>query len=221
LTAPERSAREERLARLLPELDPEAPRSLAAYTDPSAHDAGGRLAQVTDLQIAGWLRAHGVPAEPGLVPALRRALVVPAEPFYDGSAHLLRTTRDLGLRTVILSNTAYTDAGTYRSDLEAAGLSQWVDGIVTSADAGVRKPLPAIFLLALRAAGCLPEEAVMVGNSERADIEPAVALGMRAVLVAIDDRVPARSEADAVVTSLHDAAAVLIRLAKEEVRGPV
>ena len=45
----------------------------------------------------------------------------------------------------------------------------------------------------------------MLGNSEANDILPAVALGMRAIRVAIEDPPPESSAAHAVVTSLEAA----------------
>jgi FMN phosphatase YigB (HAD superfamily) len=45
----------------------------------------------------------------------------------------------------------------------------------------------------------------MVGNREMADIAPAKTLGLRTILVAIEDPVPAHTEADAVATSLAQA----------------
>ena len=49
----------------------------------------------------------------------------------------------------------------------------------------------------------------MVGNSEDADIAPAVRLGMRTILVAIEDPAPNRTAADACVTGLDQVLAVL------------
>src|SRR5206468_3027215 len=53
--------------------------------------------------------------------------------------------------------------------------------------------------------GSEPSACVMVGNSEPNDIQPAIALGMRAIRVAIEEPPPASSTAHAVVTRLYDA----------------
>ena len=50
-----------------------------------------------------------------------------------------------------------------------------------------------------------PARTAMVGNSEAADIAPAKALGLRTILVAIEDPVPTHTEADALATSLAQA----------------
>lgn len=65
--------------------------------------------------------------------------------------------------------------------LEHCGLSPYVDVLVVSEEAGVTKPDPAIFALALEALGCRPEETVMLGDSWSADIAGARAAGIRAV----------------------------------------
>jgi FMN phosphatase YigB (HAD superfamily) len=49
----------------------------------------------------------------------------------------------------------------------------------------------------------------MVGNSEDKDVVPARALGLRAILVAIERPPPPTTQADAVVTSLDEATATL------------
>lgn len=49
--------------------------------------------------------------------------------------------------------------------LEDTGLAAHLDGVVTSATAGARKPDPAIFLPALELAGCGPAQALHVGDS--------------------------------------------------------
>lgn len=96
----------------------------------------------------------------------------------------------------------FRDAEMYQRDFEALGWAAWVDGCVTSVDAGCRKPDQRIFELALEVAGSRPERCVMVGNSEYADIAPAVRMGMRAILVAIEDPPPLTTAAGACVTAL-------------------
>jgi FMN phosphatase YigB (HAD superfamily) len=121
---------------------------------------------------------------------------------FAGAAELLAGIRGLGLRCVIVSNTTFRDGGAYQCDFDLLGWSRWIDDIVTSIDVGHLKPARQMFDVALRAAGCEPGACVMVGDSEPADIEPALALGMRTLRVAIEDPVPSTSRADAVVGSL-------------------
>ena len=57
--------------------------------------------------------------------------------------------------------------------------------------------------------GCGSGASIMIGNSEVNDIQPAVALGMRVLRVAIEEPAPRETAAHAVAISLEQAAAVL------------
>lgn len=48
--------------------------------------------------------------------------------------------------------------------LKTFGIRQWIDLIISSAEIGLSKPDPAIFKLALAKTGCLPHQAVMIGD---------------------------------------------------------
>jgi putative hydrolase of the HAD superfamily len=87
--------------------------------------------------------------------------------------------RERGLRLVCVSNwdCALPEV------LERCGLASHVDGTVTSASAGARKPDPAIFAPALELAGCEPAEALHVGDTAEEDVEAARAAGIRALLI--------------------------------------
>lgn len=63
------------------------------------------------------------------------------------------------------------------------GIRRYFDVIVSSAEAGIAKPDPAIFTHALETAKCDPYDAVMAGDRPDNDIAPAAALGMHTVLV--------------------------------------
>ena len=65
--------------------------------------------------------------------------------------------------------------------LKTCGLDRFVDVLVVSEEAGVSKPDPAIFQIALERLRVLPAEAVMVGDSWRADIAGALAAGVHAI----------------------------------------
>src|SRR6266850_689536 len=60
-----------------------------------------------------------------------------------------------------------------------------------------------------RDAGVPAERCVVIGNREENDIEPALALGMKTILVHPDDPKPASSRAHAVATDLWECASVL------------
>lgn len=66
--------------------------------------------------------------------------------------------------------------------LKKLRIADYIDFIVTSEEAGKEKPHPSIFLLALRKANCLPQEAIMVGDSFEKDILGAKHIGVCSVL---------------------------------------
>src|SRR4051812_12830659 len=101
---------------------------------------------------------------------------------YPDARPALEALRARGLRIVVVSN---WDASLHER-LEETGLAPFVDGAVASAEIGHAKPDPAIFAHALALAGAPPEAALHAGDSLEADVEGALAAGLRAVLVARD-----------------------------------
>jgi putative hydrolase of the HAD superfamily len=91
----------------------------------------------------------------------------------------LRELRGLGLRLVCVSNWDCS----LPEVLEGCGLRRLLDGIVTSAGAGARKPDPAIFEPALEITGCGPAEALHVGDTASEDVAGARAAGIRVLLL--------------------------------------
>ena len=67
--------------------------------------------------------------------------------------------------------------------LAALGIRPFFSLVVSSWEAGVTKPAPEIFRLALAKAGCKAENALMAGDRLDNDVFPAKALGMRTVWV--------------------------------------
>lgn len=67
-------------------------------------------------------------------------------------------------------------------ELRRLGLPEIFEVIVTSGEAGYRKPHPLVFETAARQLGVSPERAVVVGDSYEFDIVPAAGLGMIPVL---------------------------------------
>ena len=147
--------------------------------------------------------------------ALRRAMCLPADGHVDlfpGARELLQTIRALGLRCIVVSN-AFSRAGDdYWADFAALGVDHHIDAVVSSVDVGVRKP-NAIFELALAKGQLVPGECVVIGNSEHNEIEPAAALGIYAIRVAIEEPLPDFTKAHGLVSSLAEAATVVRALA--------
>jgi putative hydrolase of the HAD superfamily len=108
--------------------------------------------------------------------AMVSALTVPPE-----NLRVLQSLRELDLRIGVVSNAHFLPE-LMREDLARLGIARYVDDAVFSAEIGVRKPHPAIFLKVLKELDVHPAEAVFVGDRVRDDIGGAKGLGMRGVL---------------------------------------
>lgn len=162
--------------------------------------------------IAGCLGRQGLAPDPGTISRIRRAMAIPVDVRFQplpGAGELLKAIRALGLRTVIASNTYWRDAESYWDDFRLLGMADDIDAIITSVDAGHLKPHPAVFQMAMRTAGVPADRCVVIGNREDNDIEPALALGMWAILVYPDDPKPEHSRAHAVAPDLWACAKAL------------
>ena len=100
--------------------------------------------------------------------------------MYPEVPEVLRSIRATGVRIGLISNTQRC-LSTFAEHFELVGL---FDVSLSSYQHGFMKPHPSIFEAALRAVDSLPAEAVMVGDSLAHDIEGAIAIGMRGVLLA-------------------------------------
>jgi len=100
-------------------------------------------------------------------------------PFED-AAPSLASLRGRGLTLVCVSNWDVS----LGEVLERCALAPALDGVVSSAAAGARKPDPAIFSAALALARCAPAEALHVGDSEAEDVAGARAAGIPCLLLA-------------------------------------
>jgi putative hydrolase of the HAD superfamily len=98
---------------------------------------------------------------------------------YRDAAPALAELRVLGVRLVCVSNWDYS----LPDVLARVGLADELDGVVTSAAVGARKPDPRLFEAALEVAGCAADEALHVGDTPTEDVEGAKAAGIRAVLI--------------------------------------
>ena len=65
--------------------------------------------------------------------------------------------------------------------LENSGLSKYFDKIITSEDAGVKKPNPIIFNFALDLAQATAKESIMIGDNWEADVMGAINNGIDAI----------------------------------------
>jgi putative hydrolase of the HAD superfamily len=126
--------------------------------------------------------AAGAPGEV-LTTALLDALAFSA---YPDSVPTLRTLRAAGHALVVVSN---WDVSLHER-LEETGLAELLDGAVASAELGAAKPDGAIFARALALAGADADDAWHVGDDPAADVEGALAAGIRPVLIVRDGERP-------------------------------
>lgn len=96
--------------------------------------------------------------------------------LFADSVPVLTALRERGLRIGILTN---GPPDLQREKAAKTGLLDLVDGFVASGEAGVGKPDPAVFRIALAGLGVLAAEAVMVGDSLTRDVAGARAAGVR------------------------------------------
>lgn len=189
-------------------------RVLAAVGDEIEEGIGASIDEPVDALIGRVLASQAHDGDAASVRRVRQALCVGIGEVvapYAGAGELLHGIHELGARCIIVSNTTFRDAEIYGHDFQALGWSRWIDDCITSVDVGAPKPDEHMFEAALACSGAAPRRGVMVGNSERADIAPAVRLGMRTILVAIEEPPPLTTSAETCVTGLPDVLDVLRR----------
>jgi putative hydrolase of the HAD superfamily len=155
-------------------------RAEITYYRAHLHDGrdAGSLAALRRRCAEAMLPALGVPVDPdALTEALLAALRFRA---YPDAAPALQSVRERGLSIVVVSNWDHS----LHERLAETGLAPLVDASVASAELGCAKPDPAIFAHALELARAPAAAALHAGDSLAADVEGALAAGLRAVLVA-------------------------------------
>ncbi|MBW6492054.1 MAG: YjjG family noncanonical pyrimidine nucleotidase [Lentimicrobium sp.] len=85
--------------------------------------------------------------------------------------------------------------------LSNSGLAKYFENIITSEDAGTRKPEPLIFEYALNKCGASAYETLMIGDEEEVDIQGAIRVGIDSILVDFSGK-QAESKATYTVNSL-------------------
>jgi putative hydrolase of the HAD superfamily len=99
---------------------------------------------------------------------------------FADAAPAIEQARKRGLRVVVASNWDVSLHGV----LARLGLAPLLDGIVTSAEVGARKPSPAVFERALSLVHARPRDAIHVGDSVEEDVLGASAAGIEPILLA-------------------------------------
>jgi HAD superfamily hydrolase (TIGR01662 family) len=125
--------------------------------------------------------------------------------MYEDVPGVLRELHAAGVKIGLISNTQRSMTA-FETHFALEGLFSVA---ISSYDHGYMKPHPSIFERALQQVSAKPHEAVMVGDSVAHDIEGALRLGMRAVLVARSPHVPHRPDDVPMIRSLRELPALL------------
>jgi len=98
--------------------------------------------------------------------------------LYSDVAFALKRLKGMGLKISVVTSTPK-----FLFENAIVPIKKYVDVVVTSWEAKAVKPEPKIFRKALERLQVKPEDVVVIGDSERLDIQPARKLGMTTVLV--------------------------------------
>ena len=184
-----------------------------------ANALDSRAPQFEDPSNSGWTLTHersyafwthyydSVLAELGISSAARRDIVLRiygnlSQPqgygLYPDVIPVLERLAGEGYTLALISNWEAWGAEL----VEYLGISRYFPTQVLSGCVGVEKPDAQIFKMALEQADMAPERVLFIGDIVQLDIEPANAIGMRAVLI---DRHAERSNTDpSCIRSLHE-----------------
>ena len=99
--------------------------------------------------------------------------------MYDDVAQVLQELSDKGYVLGVISN-SHRSLDSFKEHFK---LNELITTAVSSAEHGYMKPHRSIFETALERARVAPRESLMVGDSLKADLEGALAIGRRAVLL--------------------------------------
>jgi putative hydrolase of the HAD superfamily len=157
------------------------------------------------------LEGAGVDVPPTIAASIwERVREIPYDmALFNDVADALPRIRSAGYKTGIISN--MNKSG--RQLTQEMGLDAYADFVVTSGDVGQGKPHPPIYLAALARANVDSTQAIHVGDSISADVEGAMAAGIRPVFmnryleVAQDEAVP---DGVPIVHSLADVESLLV-----------
>lgn len=108
-----------------------------------------------------------------------RVRIPGSRPLFDDVLSTLEVLQQRGFRLGVVTN-RHWGGQLFQEDLQEMGLLRYFDPahMAISADLGIRKPNPAIFKHALQSLACVPEQAVLIGDSLRSDVVGAKLLGM-------------------------------------------
>ena len=125
-----------------------------------------------------------------------------------GVAEFLDELHEAGVKTAICTNML---ADLQMEKLEYLGIADKVDFLVSSEEAGVDKPGAPIFWLAMHKCRCLPEEAVMVGDNWKHDVQGALDVGISGIWLNWTGKPRPENDLDYIEVNTFEQAAEAIR----------
>lgn len=185
----------------------------------SSHHLGLDVADVTSSLtarrpkgevFAELVDVHDLRLEPDEVWADYRRRMPLLVSCADADRAALIDLRAAGWRLGIVTNGMVDNQ---EGKIRQLGLDVLVDGWVISAEVDVRKPERGIFEALASRLDC-PLDGWMVGDSVEMDVMGGRAVGLRTALITADAREMATSSADLVVSSVAEAAALILAGAK-------
>jgi HAD superfamily hydrolase (TIGR01509 family) len=120
---------------------------------------------------------------------------------FPESLQTLNDLRDRGLRVALISNLA----SPYKRAVTCLNLDSHIDAILYSCDLGIAKPNPDIYTAALSQLDSSPESTLMIGDSQRSDVDGPMACGIRGLLIDRDGK----TAGDSVLRALTDVTSYL------------
>jgi putative hydrolase of the HAD superfamily len=169
-------------ARLAPHADPVLvlQHAIGAYHEDDDHP--WHRVERGELDMGEWYTLTvAALAEAGIevvVPSSGSVMFTPNEPVVDA----VRAVRAAGGRTAVVTNNVRELSQTWRPVLP---LDELFDTVVDSCEVGLRKPNPAIYVLACERLGVAPERAVLLDDIE-SNLRGAEAAGLRGIHVGPD-----------------------------------
>lgn len=130
---------------------------------------------------------------------------------------VVNAVSNIPLPLAVWANTRTATEAAVRQWLERAGLNRRFVSVITSVDAGARKPAPQFFQFALAQGGVAKEDVLFVGNQLQTDILGAEAFGIQTVWLSgsayqSDDDAACNAKPTYTIDTLDDLPALVQRL---------
>jgi len=129
----------------------------------------------------------------------------------EGVIGIVKLLKENNIRMGVVSN-SFHGGKSLEWMLEQAGIKDYFEFLISSADYGFRKPHPEIFETAIARLGVDREKVWFVGDKPEADIAGAKNAGITAIWYNADNEPPCQPEPDMTVTNWADFAQIICRL---------